>query len=168
MKEHKRILHRLFSLLALILASFVFLPSILPPVQAAGEQLDPFNFCSQIPSGSPTYADCQACYSPFDNDGDGDADGANKLYTALGCISVSEQALAGDLIQLLLGVAGGVALLSLIAASAMFTLSQGDTGQVKNAKELMTASVSGICFIIFSVIILDFVGVQVLRIPGLG
>lgn len=120
-------------------------------------KLSSFNFCGQINTNSELYAECVSCVSE-----------GNTIYTAVGCIRTDGVGLAEDLIALLLGISGGVALLSLLAGSYYFTTSQGDTNKVKTGKELMTAAVSGLLFIIFSVIILQFVGITILRIPGLG
>lgn len=121
-----------------------------------------YNFCRQVPDGPQRQA-CVACV------GGGDHVNPNgRIYTALGCIQTSEDGLVADLVKLLLGVGGGVALLTILAAAFTFTTSQGDTGKVKEAKELMTAAVSGLLFTIFSVIILNFLGVTILKIPGLG
>lgn len=90
------------------------------------------------------------------------------VYTAVGCIQTEEKGFIRQMIQLLLSVSGLIALLSILAGAFMLSTSQGDSNQVKKAKELITAAVSGLLFIIFSTIILDFIGVQILRIPGLS
>lgn len=126
-----------------------------------GLQLASFDYCMQVPAGAEREA-CQTCV------GNGGPNESNKIYTAVGCIRVDEQGFAADLIRLLLGIAGGVALLSILAGAFIFSTSQGESGRVKQAKELITAAVSGLFFIIFSIIILDFIGVKILQIPGLG
>lgn len=130
----------------------------------AGEpvaSIEAYRFCQQVPEGSQRRA-CRKCVG-----GDGD-DVAGHIYTAVGCLRLSQDGLAGDLIRLFLSIAGGVALMSILFAGLTFVTSQGDTNKVKQAKELLTAAVSGLMFIIFSVIILNFMGVQILRIPGLS
>lgn len=126
-----------------------------------------FDYCMQVPDGDQQEA-CRECLggsteavAPYEFEG-------KKVYTAVGCVRVDQQGLAADLIRLLLGIAGGVALLSVLAGAFIFSTSQGESGRVKQAKELITAAVSGLLFIIFSVIILDFIGVKILQIPGLG
>lgn len=121
-----------------------------------------YDFCRQVPDGPQRQA-CVACVGGSEHVQPG-----GRIYTALGCIQTSEDGLVADLVKLLLGVGGGVALLTILAAAFTFTTSQGDTGKVKEAKELMTAAVSGLLFTIFSVIILNFLGVTILKIPGLG
>lgn len=123
-------------------------------------QLEAFRFCQQVPSGQQ--GACQSCVG-----GSGD-EVSGKIYTAVGCLSTSGSGLAGDLIRLMLGVGGALALLSILASGFIYSTSQGDAGKLKEAKELATGAVSGLLFMIFSVIILNFIGVQVLRIPGLS
>ena len=50
----------------------------------------------------------------------------------------------------------------------MFTTSQGDPKRASEARELITSAVLGLVFIIFSVTLLQFIGVTVLHIPGFG
>jgi hypothetical protein len=130
----------------------------LEEIKKEADTLGEFSYCDQVPAGDQRDA-CNACVG---------GDPGNKVYTAVGCISTSGSALAGDLIRLFLGVSGGIALLSILAASFILSTSRGDTNKVKQAKDLMTAAVSGLFFIIFSVIILNFIGVEILKIPGLG
>lgn len=134
---------------------------IIPDEVAAGAALlSDFDYCLQVPDDGQRAA-CNRCLdSATANEG--------KVYTAVGCLGTSGSGLAGDLISLMLGLAGGVSLLTILVAAFTFSTSQGDTNKVKKAKELMTAAVSGLLFIIFSIIILNFVGVSLLRIPGLS
>ncbi len=120
--------------------------------------IDDFNYCNQVPVGEQRTA-CMACVGN---------DAGEHIYTAVGCLQLSQTGLVADLIRLLLGIAGGVALLAILLSAFTFSTSQGDSNKVKRAKEMMTAAVSGLFFIIFSVIVLNFIGVQILRIPGLG
>lgn len=127
------------------------------------QAIDEFNFCTQLPEG-PQREACDACIQS----GGKDSLRPKAMYTALGCIQVDNQGLVRQIIQILLSVAGLVALLSILAGAFIFSTSQGDSNKVKQARELITAAVSGILFIVFSTIILDFIGVQILRLPGLS
>lgn len=136
-------------------------PDVLPSnAPSPAPKLSTYEFCRQIPGDDEARSECEACV--------GDVEVQGKIYTAFGCLDTSQTGLAADLIRLFLGVAGGLAFLSMLFAGATFATSQGDTTKVKQAKDLLTASVSGLFFIIFSTIILNFIGVEILRIPGLG
>lgn len=121
-----------------------------------------FTLCGQIPQGTPQRTACEDCGS-YDDEGR-----PTHIYSAIGCIPIDEKGFTRQLIQILLSVSGLIALLSILAGAFLLSTSQGDSNQVKKAKELITAAVSGLFFIIFSTIILDFFGVQILRIPGLS
>jgi hypothetical protein len=71
-------------------------------------------------------------------------------------------------IEIGLGVGGGICLLMTLAAGFMITTSQGDPKQFNEAKDMITSAIVGLLFIIFSVFILQFIGVTVLQIPGFG
>jgi hypothetical protein len=118
----------------------------------------PFEYCRQVPPSQRS-----ACNTCFSRGAEGE-----HIFTAVGCVSVSGSGLAADLIKIMLGIGGGVALLSLLNAAFKLSISRGDTSKIKEAKELVTASVTGLLFLIFSVIIMQFVGVQIFHIPGLG
>ncbi len=65
-------------------------------------------------------------------------------------------------------MSGGVALLTFLAAGFIFSTSQGDPKAYGKAKEMMTAAIVGILFVIFSITILQFIGYEILKIPGFG
>lgn len=131
---------------------------------AEGEEqkLNDFDFCQQLPEG-PQRTACNACIET-----NADTNKPKAMYTAVGCVQVDNQGLVRQIIQMLLSVGGLVALLSILAGAFIFSTSQGDAAKVKQAKEMITSSVTGILFIVFSTIILDFIGVQILRLPGLS
>jgi len=68
----------------------------------------------------------------------------------------------------MLGLSGGVVLLSILAGAFMLITSAGEPKQVQEAQEMITAAIIGLLFIIFSILILQFVGVSILHIPGFG
>lgn len=96
-------------------------------------------------------------------------DPANQgIYTAVGCIPANSESIVAQMVKIGLGIAGGVALLMILAGSFMLSTSQGEPKRAGEAKELITSAVMGLLFIIFSVAILQFIGVTILRIPGFG
>lgn len=121
--------------------------------------IDNFDYCSQVPDDGRQRSKCLECVEK--------GDPGDYVYTAVGCMRVSGKGLTEDIVRVFMGVSGGVALFSIISAAFLFTLSQGDTNKVKQAKELLTAAVTGLFFIILSIFILQFIGVNILGIPGL-
>lgn len=123
-----------------------------------------FDYCKQTPGSlDDDTSERYACYHCVRQGDEGDF-----IYTAVGCVQVNGKGFAGDLIKIVLGVAGVASLLSILAAAFILTTSRGESGKVKQAKELITASISGLLLIIFSIIIMEYIGVQILHIPGLG
>jgi membrane protein insertase Oxa1/YidC/SpoIIIJ len=119
-------------------------------------EIIPFTVCGQLEEDTPAFAACDTCDT---NDG---------LWTAVGCISTNPGQTIAALVKIGINIGGGVALLMILAAGFMFTTSQGDPNKTKEAKDLMQAAVIGLLFIIFSVTILQFIGVSILQIPGFG
>lgn len=127
------------------------------------ERINQFDFCTQLPEGAQRES-CNACVQI----NEGDELKPKAMYTAVGCVRVDNTGLVRQIIQILLSVGGLIALISILAGAFIFSTSQGDANKVKQAKDMITAAVSGILFIVFSTIILDFIGVQILRLPGLS
>lgn len=94
--------------------------------------------------------------------------GSGAIWTAVGCIPASATGIVQSIVKVGLGIAGGVALLMILAAGFMFSTSQGDPKRTGEARELITSAVIGLLFIIFSITILQFIGVTIFRIPGFG
>ena len=88
--------------------------------------------------------------------------------TAIGTISTSPTGVVGSIMTILLSLSGGIAILLIIAAGYQMVTSQGNPEKVKEARERLTSAIVGLLFIIFSVAILQVIGVDILRIPGLG
>lgn len=91
---------------------------------------------------------------------------ANQVETGVGCVPTDAPHLAEFLVRLIVGIAGGVALLLLIIGGAQFIASGGDPDSIDEAKEKITAAVSGILLIIFSLLVLKVIGVDILGLPG--
>lgn len=125
----------------------------------------PFDLCKQIPASSPAHQKCEDC-----RDGKGAFAGAQKgLWTAVGCVSTNGyEGIVSSLLRVGLGIAGGVALLMIISSAFMLSTSQGEPKRAGEARDLLTSAVMGLLFIIFSVTILQFIGVSLLHIPGFG
>lgn len=92
---------------------------------------------------------------------------SDTIQTELGFICTNPEGLIKDILTIALGIAGGVALLLMILGTGMYVLSTGNPEKVEEAKHILTAAVSGVLLIFFSVFLLKFIGVDLLGIPGL-
>lgn len=92
----------------------------------------------------------------------------NGVWTALGCIYTDSTNIIQTLIKIGLLIGGGITLLIILAGSFILTISQGDPKKTSEAKEMITSAIIGLIFIIFSVSILQLIGVEILQIPQFG
>lgn len=120
---------------------------------------DKFSLCEQI-NDETAQQKCLQC--------SGGEDGTEGIWTAVGCISKEPEEILGRFIRLGISMGGGIALLMILSAGFTMTVSQGNAQKTAQAKEMMTAAITGLLFIIFSVTILQFIGFSILKIPGFG
>lgn len=90
------------------------------------------------------------------------------IWTAVGCIPTEPEQMVEKLILIGLLTGGGVSLIVIMAGAFILSTSQGDPKRVGEAKELITSALIGLVFIIFSISLLQLIGVQILHIPGFG
>lgn len=91
------------------------------------------------------------------------------FYTSIGCIPLDLATfISSYILGIGIGIAGGVALLCIMYSAFRMQTSRGNAEAIKKAQESMTACITGLIIIIFSVLILKIIGVDILRIPGLG
>lgn len=130
---------------------------------------DPYFLCDQLPKGSQAKQNCIRCATGGrGEEKPGDDESRRGIWTAIGCIKREPQNIIASLIQVGLMMGGGIALLMILAAGFLISTSQGDPKKVSDAKELITAAVTGLLFIIFSVMMLQFIGFSVFKLPGFG
>jgi hypothetical protein len=95
-------------------------------------------------------------------------DGQLGINTALGCIILtSTTSFFIFILPWALGVGGGTAFILIIVGGFLLMTSGGNPQRTKAAKELLTSAIIGLLMIIFSVYILDLIGIRILNIPGL-
>lgn len=89
------------------------------------------------------------------------------IDTAIGCVPITDQtALFGFFLKWGLGIVGGIAFLLIIIATFQIMTSSGDPKKTQAGKELLTAAISGVVLLIFSVFILRIItGPSLLNIP---
>lgn len=117
-----------------------------------------YELCTQIDVNTEAYLKCIECLGP-DNDG---------IWTAIGCIPTNPESIIQVVIQLGLTIGGAIVLIMILVGSFMLSVSQGDPNKTKEAKEMITSAIIGLLFVIFSITILQFIGVNILHIPGFG
>lgn len=94
--------------------------------------------------------------------------GTNGISTAIGCLPTGDKnAFLAFILRWALGISGGTSFILIIYSGFTIMTAGGDKRKLQAGKELLTAAVSGLLLIIFSVFILDFIGIRILKIPGL-
>jgi hypothetical protein len=90
--------------------------------------------------------------------------------SALGCMPMDkvERFLAEGVLGIGITFAGAFSVLCIIFGAIQFQLSGGESAKVQKAQKLITQCVVGLLIIIFSIFLLRFVGINLLRIYGLG
>ncbi|MEK9201077.1 MAG: hypothetical protein AAB909_03850 [Patescibacteria group bacterium] len=101
------------------------------------------------------------------------ATGNLGVSTPFGCLPFGGNAgpatpMITVLVNWSVGLAAGVALLTLIYASFQIVTAAGDAKRVQAGRELVTASIGGLILVVMGIVILNFLGVSVLGLDALG
>lgn len=89
------------------------------------------------------------------------------IWTGLGCFETDISALIKNtLLGLGVGLGGVVSMLCIIYSSVMLQTSGGNPERIKKAREYLTSCIAGLLLILFSVFLLQLIGVNILRLPG--
>lgn len=94
-------------------------------------------------------------------------DKGEGILTAIGCVPTQPQPLVEGIIKFTTFGSGAIALLLMIFASFRYITSAGNPDSVKAAWDQFQNAFVGLLFILFSVLLLQIIGVDILGIPGL-
>lgn len=93
--------------------------------------------------------------------------GCSALFTGLGIpISTNPTEFISDIFAFLLSISGGILLLLIIFSGYQFMTSQGNPEKIQAARERLISAIAGFLFLVLSLVILEVIGVDILRIPG--
>lgn len=87
--------------------------------------------------------------------------------TALGIIPLNPAAFVEKIIKLILGISGGVIVIMAIVAGYNVMTSAGDPQKLANSKEMIISVITGAFMIVFSMILLNAIGIDILGLPPL-
>ena len=96
------------------------------------------------------------------------SDTCPTLRTAVGDIDTAPEKFIGSVLGLVLGLSGGIALLLIIYGGYQLMMARGKPETLEAARDQITAAIIGLLFIIFSLVLLQFIGFNILRIPEFG
>jgi len=121
--------------------------------------------CSKTGSGTcPQY---KFCCVEFVGVGGGPTAGCpfDSINTAFGCIPVgTSQGLVITSLRIAMGIAGGISFVLIVYAGMMIMTSSGDPGKLRSGKELLTAAIAGLLFLILGVYFFNIIGTDILGI----
>lgn len=113
-------------------------------------------------SGPPTYQQT-TCQAPGDSPGQ-----KTGIITALGCIPTKPQQLVNWILKNAIGIGGGIAFLLITFGIFTIITSGGNPEKLNKGKDIIVSAITGLLMIIFSVVLLQIIGVDILAIPGFG
>lgn len=88
------------------------------------------------------------------------------IKTAIGCVPTDPVELVNAILKFALAAGGGIALLLMIWGAVRIITSSGNAEALKNGQDQFRSAVIGLLFIIFTVTLLEIIGVNILNIPG--
>ena len=124
--------------------------------QTPGTQKD--SVCNSI-SDATQQKKCNDCMADPNNP---------QVWTAIGCVNTSNDPgqFIVKILDLGIGVAGGIAFLLILFGGLQIMTSAGNPEQLNAGRELVTSAITGLLLIVFSIFILQFIGVSIIGIPG--
>lgn len=96
------------------------------------------------------------------------ANGYDGFMTAIGCIPSKPDTLVTATIKYASFAAGGIAFLLMLLASLQMITAEGNPESIKKAQEKFYSAIIGLLLIIFSVLLMQVIGVDILGLPGFG
>lgn len=84
--------------------------------------------------------------------------------TALGSFSSNATEFIGKVLEISLGIAGAIALILMVIGSIRVMASSGDQQRLNGGREMIIAAVAGLLFLVFSVLILQFIDTKLITI----
>ena len=89
------------------------------------------------------------------------------IETAIGCVPTENiQGFFQFMLKWVMGAAGGVLVFMIIITGYNVITSEGDPNKLKEVKENIVSIISGLLFVFFSMVILRYIGVELLGFPG--
>ncbi len=119
-----------------------------------------FQGCDGFDKDSEEYERCLNCLF---EDGDPEGEITGAIWTEIGCVDPSPAGIITRIFQIGLGLMGGIAILRVIQIA--YLKQQGDPQKVEEASSMLTSLIAGLILMMLGVIILEFLGINVLGLP---
>ena len=92
--------------------------------------------------------------------------GTTGVNTGLGCIPTEPAELVKWILKYAILMGGGIAFLLSLFGGVSIILAGGNPEKINAGKEIIGSALTGLLFIIFSVFLLRFIGLDILQLPG--
>lgn len=89
-----------------------------------------------------------------------------SVPTAFGKISTDPEGFIKSMFALLLSLSGGIALLLIMKSGYLIMTANGKPEAIQSGRDQLIAAIVGLIFLIFSFVILQVIGVEILKIPS--
>jgi hypothetical protein len=109
---------------------------------------------------------CEAPGSCTSSKGQPCSDGtSNGIMTAIGCVPTEPRELVNDLLRYGIMAAGGIAFLLMLLGALQMITAEGNPESIKHGQERFYSAIIGLLLIIFSVLLMQVIGVDILGLP---
>lgn len=98
----------------------------------------------------------------------GSRDFSGGIETAIGCVPTQPQKLIESLLRFGTFAGGGIAFLLMIFAALQMITAEGNPNTIKTSQERFYSAIIGLLLIIFSVLLLQVIGFDLLGLKGFG
>lgn len=88
------------------------------------------------------------------------------MKTAIGCIHTSPVEFVKDFLKFIVAISGGFAFLMMLLGTYQMLTSAGNPDSLNAGRERLTSAIIGLLFVIFAVLLMQIIGVDILKIPG--
>lgn len=92
--------------------------------------------------------------------------GCEKVESAIGIFGTSPEIVVTKIFTVLLSISGGIAILIFMTSGYRMITSQGSPDGIKASQEMIVSAIVGLLFIVFSYMLLGFIGKDLLKLPG--
>lgn len=134
------------------------------------QDLSPEEACRLSESGTEDYNNCLACIkgegSVEYRNGTGSSYNRRHVWTELGCVDSNTQGTVLSILRIAVGIITGIAVFRLIQGGLL--VSTGNPESVKEGQGIAIAAVLAIVFLGACVLMLQFAGIRILSLDGIG
>jgi hypothetical protein len=114
------------------------------------------------------YVPTETTYNPANVYNPSGSCGSGYIQVASWCFPYDAPGIASKLLQIIFGIAGGIAFLLMVYGFIMVGTSSGDEKKLQAAKETITSAIVGLLVSLFALFLFRLIVVNILQIPGIS